>query len=553
MLEGKLQHLNHSSAMKGPLLTFIGSILLFLVILFSQDWLIRQALNVNLSAISGFFDISMAFGLILVYNTGYYTFVTTRKRKMLIHALAFQSAAIFDLISFIVLVFSQTVAVVDNLQLGNFLGNMNLFILFAFIIWAATERDETIATVKGNQYFVLMPAIVIVFFISFLALIDLAVKRMDSLNWIGPAGVGISYVVCLELIFLMILNMRLYYSDRNENHVRMISGYIFFLMAMLYNNFMSQYGQLATLFSCIFQVMGVAVLLKYTYKLYIGNPLKDILRREEQVHVFAKNIETVIRKKTNEVSEINKRFLLELEYAKSIQQSLLPPGRLVIKNTHFISEYFPCDKLSGDFYDIYKIDDENIGMYILDVSGHGISAALMTMFCNNYIRSTERLIMRFRGLKPHKNLANFFEEFNKMNFPDEMHMVVFFASYNMTTKKLTYCSGGMNCIPFVVSEDGSIAYLDDSEGFAICKLNGIYTPEYKSSSITLKTGDRVIFYTDGLVDQEKNQVFSQTELEQAFKEGHKLTLRQMNERVIARIYPNSTILEDDITYFIMEV
>ncbi len=553
MLEGKLQHLNHTSAMKGPLLAFISSILLFFVILFSQDWLIQQALNVNLSAISGFFDIGMAFGLILIYNTGYYTFVTTRKRKMLIHALAFQSAAIFDLISFIVLVFSQRVAEVDNLQLGNFLGNMNLFILFAFIIWAVVEREETIATVKGNHYFILMPAIVVVFFISFLGLLDLAVKRMDSLNWIGPAGVGISYIVSFELLFLMILCMRQYYSDRNENHVKMISGYVFFLMAMLYNNFMAQYGQLAMLFSYIFQVLGVAVLLKYTYKLYIGNPLKDILRREEQVHVFAKNIETVIRKKTNEVSEINKRFLVELEYAKSIQQSLLPPGRLVIKNTHFISEYFPCDKLSGDFYDIYKIDDENIGMYILDVSGHGISAALMTMFCNNYIRSTERLIMRFRGLKPHKNLANFFEEFNKMNFPDEMHMVVFFASYNMTTKKLTYCSGGMNCIPFVVSEDGSIAYLDDSEGFAICKLNGIYTPEYKSSNITLKTGDRVIFYTDGLVDQEKNQVFSQTELEQAFCDGHKLTLRQMNERVIARIYPNSSTLEDDITYFIMEV
>lgn len=161
--------------------------------------------------------------------------------------------------------------------------------------------------------------------------------------------------------------------------------------------------------------------------------------------------------------------------------------------------------------------------------------------------------MRFRGLKPHKNLANFFEEFNKMNFPDEMHMVVFFASYNMTTKKLTYCSGGMNCIPFVIGEDGSIRYLEDSEGFAICKLNDIFTPEYKSASVTLKSGERVIFYTDGLVDKEKNQVFNQNELEQVFRDAPRLNLKQINERLISRIYPYSTKLEDDITYFIMEV
>jgi sigma-B regulation protein RsbU (phosphoserine phosphatase) len=510
-------------------------------------------MDINLSVFNGFFDIGMAFGLILIYNTAYYTYVTTRKKKMLIHALAFLGAAVFDLLSFITIAFSQMTEGMDLLQLGNLLGNVNLLILFSALIWANTQPEEALVSTNRKSWFAILPIVIGVFFMSLVLLLKVVVIKSGASNWIGPLGVGLSYLVCLELIFTMILSMRQFYSDHNENHVKMISAYVLLLMAMLYNNFISQYGQLAMTLNYIYQLFAIGILLKYTYRLYIGNPLKEILRREEQVHVFAKNIETVIRKKTNEVSEINKRFLVELEYAKSIQQSLLPPGRLVIKNTHFISEYFPCDKLSGDFYDIYKIDDENIGMYILDVSGHGISAALMTMFCNNYIRSTERLIMRFRGLKPHKNLANFFEEFNKMNFPDEMHMVVFFASYNMTTKKLTYCSGGMNCIPFVVSEDGHVKLLDDSEGFAICKLNDIFTPEYKSANVVLKTGDRVLFYTDGLVDKEKNQVFTQTELEQVFKDGQKLTLRQMNERIVARIYPNSSILEDDITYFIMEV
>lgn len=553
MLEMNRPGSTQSSAMKGPMTTFFVSFILFILVMLFSEGLVNWVIGINLSIVNGFLDIGMAFGLILIYNTTYYTFMTTRKTKMLVYALAFLGAAVFDLLSFILIMYSDVAMISDGLQMAILLGNINLLVLFSIMIWSELRLSNNSTAGENKLFFTLMPIAVGLFFLLFAMVFSLALRRAESMHWVAPVGVVISYLVCLELIILMILSMRQYYSHHNENYVKMISAYILYFVAMLFGNFMSQYGQFTYFFTNLYEVIAVGVLLKYAYRLYIGNPLKDIQQREEQVHVFAKNIETVIRKKTNEVNDINKRFLVELEYAKSIQQSLLPPGRLVIKNTHFISEYFPCDKLSGDFYDIYKIDDENIGMYILDVSGHGISAALMTMFCNNYIRSTERLIMRFRGLKPHKNLANFFEEFNKMNFPDEMHMVVFFASYNMTTKKLTYCSGGMNCIPFVIGEDGSIRYLEDSEGFAICKLNDIFTPEYKSASVTLKSGERVIFYTDGLVDKEKNQVFNQNELEQVFRDAPRLNLKQINERLISRIYPYSTKLEDDITYFIMEV
>lgn len=553
MLEANTHSQGQTSVMKMPMMVFFSSLLVFIAVMLSSEWLVRQVIGLNLTVVNGLLDLGMAFGLVLIYNTTYYTFITTRKTKMLVQGLAFLGAAVFDLLSFLMIVYSELTQATDAIQVSILLGNFNLMVLFGILLWAEYRISDDSAAGENKLFFTLVPVLVGSFFVLFSGLFQLAIRRAASGYWVGTSGVVISYIVCLELIFLMLLSMRKYYSSHNANHVKLISAYILFFMGLLFGNFMGQYGRLTYFFTTLYQVLAVGIFLKYAYRLYIGNPLKDIQLREEQVHVFAKNIETVIRKKTNEVNEINQRFLTELEYAKSIQQSLLPPGRMVIKNTHFVSEYFPCDKLSGDFYDIYKIDDENIGMYILDVSGHGISAALMTMFCNNYIRSTERLIMRFRGLKPHKNLANFFEEFNKMNFPDEMHMVVFFASYNMTTKKLTYCSGGMNCIPFVISEDGSMRYLDDSEGFAICKLNDIFTPEYKSASVTLKSGDRVIFYTDGLVDKEKNQVFSQSELELVFKEAPHLNLKQMNERLIARIYPYISKLEDDITYFIMEV
>lgn len=552
MIDLKKRVDNQPMALKGAMISFFSGFFVLMIIILSSDWLLDRLININLRFVNGFLNIGLAFGYILIYNTTYYTFLTTKSIRIFLKSLTFLAAGTFEILIFIFVIYANAGLSSDAIRISILFGNINVFFMFLIYIITETKIKERTIDVKNKKYFILMPLVIFAIFSVISWITNLGVLRNDSMAAVGSISVAISFLVCIQMVFLMLLDMRTYYSTHNESYAKNVSAYVLFFLAMVFSSFSTQYGQLTYFFSRLYQVIAVSVWLKYAYRLYIGDPLKNIQQREEQVHLFAKNIETIIRKKTNEVTDINNRFLLELEYARNIQQSLLPPKKLAIKNTHFISEYFPCDKLSGDFFDIYKIDDENIGMYILDVSGHGISAALMTMFCNNYIRSTERLIMRFRGLKPHKNLAHFFEEFNKMNFPDEMHMVVFFASYNMTSKVLTYCSGGMNCIPFVVNQEGVLRELDDSEGFAICKLNGIFTPEYKSATIQLKQGERVLFYTDGLVDKEKNQVFNQQELEKLFKEAGHLSLRQLNERIVASIYPMSSSLADDITYFIME-
>lgn len=552
MIDLKKRVDNQPMALKGAMISFFSGFFVLMIIILSSDWLLDRLININLRFVNGFLNIGLAFGYILIYNTTYYTFLTTKSIRIFLKSLTFLAAGTFEILNFIFVIYANAGLSSDAIRISILFGNINVFFMFLIYIITETKIKERTIDVKNKKYFILMPLLIFAIFSVISWITNLGVLRNDSMAAVGSISVAISFLVCIQMVFLMLLDMRTYYSTHNESYAKNVSAYVLFFLAMVFSSFSTQYGQLTYFFSRLYQVIAVSVWLKYAYRLYIGDPLKNIQQREEQVHLFAKNIETIIRKKTNEVTDINNRFLLELEYARNIQQSLLPPKKLAIKNTHFISEYFPCDKLSGDFFDIYKIDDENIGMYILDVSGHGISAALMTMFCNNYIRSTERLIMRFRGLKPHKNLAHFFEEFNKMNFPDEMHMVVFFASYNMTSKVLTYCSGGMNCIPFVVNQEGVLRELDDSEGFAICKLNGIFTPEYKSATIQLKQGERVLFYTDGLVDKEKNQVFNQQELEKLFKEAGHLSLRQLNERIVASIYPMSSSLADDITYFIME-
>ncbi len=140
-----------------------------------------------------------------------------------------------------------------------------------------------------------------------------------------------------------------------------------------------------------------------------------------------------------------------------------------------------------------------------------------------------------------------------MNFPDEMHMVILFATYNINTKILKYSNGGLNNFPIIKRANGDIEFLNQNIGFPICKLSDIYVPEYESTEIQLNRGDKVIFFTDGLIDEKKNQVMTENELIDLLDRYHGKKLDLLNNALINEIDLRKKVLEDDITYFIMEI
>ena len=144
-------------------------------------------------------------------------------------------------------------------------------------------------------------------------------------------------------------------------------------------------------------------------------------------------------------------------------------------------------------------------------------------------------------------------KFNKMNFPDEMYMVMFFASYNIESGILTYASGGINCYPLLMRKDGTKEYLEKSQGFPICKMSDFFTPTYTSETVQLLKGDRIIFYTDGLVDNVKNDTISEDLLEEVMLNYKDLSLKSLNNKIKSYILTEDGLNEDDITYFIMEI
>jgi len=486
----------------------------------------------------------IAISLMICANC-YYSLLQMRRMRLAYAYAGFFSMAVMDF--FHVISYAGSTGLFENSSPYAsitywILGKIIFFTFIAFTSFVPLKRKFTKKISLVNTTLLLMLAVVFLLIYSGTVLVDarsrfvfagiiiIAIQMTSAYNF-TKTGIKTKnwYFVIFAFGILMFLFNEVIFVIRGQN-----------------------YG-VVSIYANIIRIMALLFMFKALFSYNINSPWIQMMEAQERIKKYASDLENVIDKKTQKINEANKNIMKEINYAREIQQSLLPKNDLIIKDTRFVSRYMPCENLSGDYFDIFKVDDENVGMYILDVSGHGVSAALMTMFCINTVKSTERLINRYRGLKPHRNLIHFYESFNKMSFPPAMHMVIFFATYNFKNKVLTYSSGGMNCFPILIKQEGGHAFLDKSKGFPICQCSEFYTPEYYSSSINLHKGDRVVFYTDGLVDQKKNGVFGQEDLIELMESNRERDLETVDRYIAERMEENGGRFEDDITYFIMEI
>src|ERR1700722_9635666 len=100
----------------------------------------------------------------------------------------------------------------------------------------------------------------------------------------------------------------------------------------------------------------------------------SLLRRDREMHDF-------------HFSRINE----ELRLAAQLQQDFLPKSLPQIGPVHFHTLFLPAGYVSGDFYDVMRLDEKHMGFYIADAVGHGVPAALLTMFIKHAL-TTKQII-----------------------------------------------------------------------------------------------------------------------------------------------------------------
>lgn len=248
------------------------------------------------------------------------------------------------------------------------------------------------------------------------------------------------------------------------------------------------------------------------------------------------------RKLETELIERNRKMSKDLKFAKKIQKKILPK-KGDLDNIRIDYLYKPSEMLSGDMFDIFSIDRNNIGIYISDVAGHGIAASIMTMFIRQTMRGIKDDI-----LSPSLALTELHRRFSLLGLETDKYFTIFYGVYNKKTRQFKYANAGHNCTP-IKFNDKSIDLLE-SKGFPIALLSDEL--EFKEKKVELLKGEKILFYTDGITEAKdhNNSVFGVKGVVDTIKNSPEDILRQIENRFIYHSWGEQ---EDDYALLLMEI
>ena len=183
----------------------------------------------------------------------------------------------------------------------------------------------------------------------------------------------------------------------------------------------------------------------------------------------------------------------ELRLAARLQQDFLPKSLPELGNVRFHTLFRPAGYVSGDLYDVMRLDEHRIGFYIADAVGHGMPAALLTMFIKNALVTKEITANSYRLLEPGEALARLNASLIEQNLSQAAFATALYGIIDVRTLEVTIARAGHPC-PLVLRSGGAVEEFA-SDG----PLLGIFPDErFVDARVTLQPGDRLLLYTDGI-------------------------------------------------------
>lgn len=241
----------------------------------------------------------------------------------------------------------------------------------------------------------------------------------------------------------------------------------------------------------------------------------------------------------------NERIETELSVAARIQSGMLPDAHDPYPNRsefELAAMMQPAKEVGGDFYDFYFIDENHLAITIADVSDKGVPAALFMVIAKTLLK--ENLL--FAG-EPAK-LGEVFEETNdtliKSN-EENMFVTVFSGVLDTETGDFVYVNAGHN--PPVIRRAEKCNYLEKGANPIMAVIEGL---PYYVSKLTLKKGDALFLYTDGVTEamNTERKLFGDERLLNTLKNSGGNAETDIN-RVYAAVkeYAGEAVQSDDIT------
>jgi len=312
----------------------------------------------------------------------------------------------------------------------------------------------------------------------------------------------------------------------------------------------------------VFIAVGICLTILVSRNLSI--PFRDILqtlrrirngRFDKRVQVFSNDEIGYTGDAINEMTQgliERERMQQSLNLAKEVQQNLLPKNNLKVNGFDIAGKSVYCDETGGDYYDFFSIgegDKVKIGVAIGDVSGHGISSALLM--------ATVRSSLRQRASHT-EDIARILSDVNRQLVKDVedsgQFMTLFFVALDTTTRQLEWVRAGHD--PGIVYDPGSDAFSElGGSGIALgVDAEWIYEHNKKTD---FSNGQIIFLSTDGIWEarNEKGEMLGKAPILKIIRQNASSDATQIIDEIFDTLdkFITGSKIEDDITAVMIKV
>ena len=244
----------------------------------------------------------------------------------------------------------------------------------------------------------------------------------------------------------------------------------------------------------------------------------------------------------------NERRLLsiesELAIAREIQTSILPDGSPEIKGLRIRAAYHPMTAVAGDFYDFIPVDQNRTGFLVADVTGHGVPAALIASMIKVAMQSVTPCAHNPREVLCGLNRILFGQLRNR--FASAAYLWV-----DTENHRALYSAAGHP--PLLRWRNNALERIE-SNGLL---LGVLPESDYPVCEIPITSGDRILLYTDGVIEPENTNgdSFGDRRLEQVIRNNQASSPSQLTDQLLSEVrdwQPSST-QQDDITLIVVDI
>jgi serine phosphatase RsbU (regulator of sigma subunit) len=246
-----------------------------------------------------------------------------------------------------------------------------------------------------------------------------------------------------------------------------------------------------------------------------------------------------LKEKSDEIMALNQRLNKDLQFARKVQEALLPSSEFSAERIEIRSSYIPSETLSGDFYDYFEVGGQLL-LFVADVSGHGLPAAILTSLLKSYLHSEAE------GLSSPAEFMSALNEFLcSASLPAQFATGVLLR---FDPRRMNLCFSNAAHPPFLHCRrsDRSVEVLE-MPGHMLGALPGV---PFEEHDMKVEPGDLIFIYSDGLTDRlsPEGEFYSTDRIATILSGSRDDDLSEIHDRILRDVtsFAQTEELRDDV-------